>query len=468
MTLVGFEVTSTRRTAEIPEAPRTGDGDDSYADDWDDIDWNNYSAGFDNGAAGIPLHGPDHGRPYLDGHRDGSDTRDRGFRSASLKTAGTEGLWDESLDHRTRCPQCDVKALDAKGECHHCGFHLVTAASLKTTAQQVGYYVVSRNGVPISGPYATRSDAAPNMIEQRGAAVMFIGPGDSAEWAALKAKQFPVGSNTVNGAKIASDVICNQSGCHNKATKVWDTPVKGSQVGFCDEHDMPSIEDRSRTPSWETEEDPWAGERHTAAGQSLLLDLACGECGKKFKRKVGPSAEPKCPGCGGYDVEPVFDRFPLHGSMQERYADSRRVASLRHFADDDEVGPEEDEWFKQPKGLTDQVDTGVAPTPELQDPNPIAGQDLIRQPQNFPGGSIAGRVPRNLAEAAAMYASGGACDYCGGLAVAPGGAECPACGGTGHGANNSNAYFDDPNFPEDYPEDELDKPWNDFPSAGEY
>jgi len=157
-----------------PSYPRPGKGlgsewaskrsaaDSDYGDDWSDIDWQNYAAGFDQGAAGHPLghdtgdDGLGHGQPFQDGHYDGT------------------------LIH---------------------GGHAAMTASFRFTAQQVGYYVVSRNGTPISGPYATRSDAAPNMIEQRGAAVMFIGPGNTAEWDALKAKQFPVGTNTVNGAK---------------------------------------------------------------------------------------------------------------------------------------------------------------------------------------------------------------------------------------------------------------------------
>ncbi len=76
-------------------------------------------------------------------------------------------------------------------------------AARKYAAGEVGYYVVSRNGSALSGPYATMSDAAPFMIEQRGASVQFQGPGDSEQWAATKAKPFPIGSNTVNGSKNA-------------------------------------------------------------------------------------------------------------------------------------------------------------------------------------------------------------------------------------------------------------------------
>lgn len=49
---------------------------------------------------------------------------------------------------------------------------------------------------------------------------------------------------------------------------------------------------------------------HTEAA-SESMSLQCMECEKKFKRKVGPGSEPKCPGCGGYDVEPDYQRgFP--------------------------------------------------------------------------------------------------------------------------------------------------------------
>jgi hypothetical protein len=47
--------------------------------------------------------------------------------------------------------------------------------------------------------------------------------------------------------EAADSVVCNQSGCHNKATKVWDTPVKGSQVGYCDEHEGPATKAQPKT-----------------------------------------------------------------------------------------------------------------------------------------------------------------------------------------------------------------------------
>ena len=65
-----------------------------------------------------------------------------------------------------------------------------------------GYYVVSRNGSPISGPYATMSKAAPFMIAERGASVMFVGPGDSADWAATKPVSFPYRLSTPSMALV--------------------------------------------------------------------------------------------------------------------------------------------------------------------------------------------------------------------------------------------------------------------------
>lgn len=33
--------------------------------------------------------------------------------------------------------------------------------------------------------------------------------------------------------------------------------------------------------------------------------MICNECGKEFKKKIGPNTfEVKCPKCGGYDTEP--------------------------------------------------------------------------------------------------------------------------------------------------------------------
>jgi len=36
----------------------------------------------------------------------------------------------------------------------------------------------------------------------------------------------------------------------------------------------------------------------------MKTNLECMECGKKFKRTIGPRTyEIKCPGCGGYDID---------------------------------------------------------------------------------------------------------------------------------------------------------------------
>ncbi len=103
----------------------------------------------------------------------------------------------------------------------------------------------------------------------------------------------------------------------------------------------------------------------------------------------------------------------MSGSMQERYATARKLASTRHFADEDVVTCEncgsqnlgDDSecagcgnpiWFKQPKGLGGQVNVG-APNPwAVQDPNPLAGQDLQRFTTKRE------RIPATLLEASLM------------------------------------------------------------------
>jgi hypothetical protein len=437
-----------------------------------------------------------------------------------------------------KCPACDGRgASPTPGGRFDDAYK---TSSLTVTAKEVGYYVVSRNGVPISGPYATRSDAAPNMIEQRGAAVMFIGPGNSTEWDALKPKQFPVGTNTVNGSRhtaadvnygggpgsddpginfnyadsdheatsdrLGTDATCDKCGKpilfdgfhgpmekdeygNRQKGKSWRHVVRAAKAeytahcgsdelhgahmsanGFCVGNKGERIVEKQS--SWETEEDPWAGEQHTAGTALHGYCYNCGDpisltrdfgwrhddegydpedchapipggerhtaAGDKHKFREDPNwgDETGCLVCGrtkgdpGHtDADKATGISGRGGSMQDRYADGRRVASLRHFAEDDEVGPEEDEWFKQPKGLTDQVDTGMAPASEIQDPNPIAGQDLER-------------IPSNLAEAARMYAG-----------------------------NFDDGYYDDETTgqdpyddrhwqDEDAPHDQLDDPWN--------
>jgi hypothetical protein len=60
--------------------------------------------------------------------------------------------------------------------------------------------------------------------------------------------------------------------------------------------------------------------RRTAADS---VPLRCMECDRRFRKKVGPSSTPKCPGCGGYDVEPDYERgFPTG------YEGSRRTAAI--------------------------------------------------------------------------------------------------------------------------------------------
>jgi hypothetical protein len=403
--------------------------DSTYGDDWDDGDWTNYGAGFDQGAAGHPLghdtgdDGSGHGQPFKDGHYDGSMTNARSFRSAS-KTAGDFDSKD--------CMFCGGKlAFTGSGpkdndwggyehRCLSCGQAQMRdkkVGSLTFTAKEVGYYVCSRNGVPISGPYATRSDAAPNMIEQRGATVMFIGPGDSEEWAALKAKQFPYGLNTVNGSRKTATGSCPHCGTGGIESGASRCPGCNYQLQWDIMH---SRDGMSTSSSWETEEDPWAGEQHTAREHFFYTDEELQKLHPHLYNHFKPDA--------AQDGEAEHT-----GTMQERYATGQRLATLRHFAEDDEEGPEEDEWFKQPKGLTDQVDTGLAPASEIQDPNPLAGQDLER-------------IPRNLAEAALWAQAGDGLD------------PYDERHWLDHGTEGTD--FNPEDYPEDTPHDQLDDPWN--------
>ena len=351
-------------------------------------------------------------------------------------------------------------------------------AALTLTAKEVGYYVVSRNGVPISGPYATRSDAAPNMIEQRGAAVMFIGPGNSSEWDALKAKQFPFGLNTVNGSRHTA----------------WGPDQHNPEVGL-DFHEFPEDPEYIDPLDYEDYDDDdeeewdvpqrWEASRHTAG---TMADGKTPVRQHKFKEDSNWGDESGCTVCGqskghgnhtdraqatasgklydvngkyascskcdytytGQDHADAMSKINQHlddkhnggwstsGSMEERYATVRRLGSLRHFAEDeDDLGYE-----KQPKGLGDQVDTGMAPASEIQDPNPLAGQDLER-------------IPRNLAEAA-LWAQAGYCPDCAGEGTL-GHQPCQLCGGTGFDENEG---YDNPDYPQDTPHDQLDDPWN--------
>lgn len=41
-------------------------------------------------------------------------------------------------------------------------------------------------------------------------------------------------------------------------------------------------------------------------GKTPPTPMRCNECGKRFKKKIGPRTfEVKCPKCGSYDTEPA-------------------------------------------------------------------------------------------------------------------------------------------------------------------
>jgi hypothetical protein len=576
---------------------KTAEHDDSYGDDWSDIDWQNYAAGFDQGAAGHPLgfdtgdDGSGHGQPFQDGHYDGTligwhgNTSTRKTATGTCPHCGAGGIEPGA----GRCPGCDyqlrwdimdfdgdpVEAYDdglvntsrktaidnwdaimqspemkaawpqlrnvasdllsvrypgdgigssdinhtifGYAQSHWDGSHLDLPglfnemaddadgarpgnepkrySSKHTAANETGYFVVSRNGSHLSGPYATMSEAAPFMIEQRGATVQFQGPGDSDVWAATKAKTFPVNMNTVNGSKkTAADVNYNagpddpgidfdyydpgHKAVYNGFGTDGTCEVCGKAVLFSGfgpgDHMDPNTEvlwkhvrraaaskESSRSYSWDTEEDPWAGPR-TAA-----------------RKTAG---------------------FATRGSMQERYATGRRLASLRHFADDDDQdsGPFAPDVVDTDAGL-ENVDAGDPVPSAVQVPNSIAGQDLER-------------IPANLLEAMRMtgydvdpdypHISGSPCPEC---ILATDGSHHPDCPYVddyykNYGPGDPNAYVpefgaqsarkqdlkdahtvglhDGRNVSDcptcrqwdnaDAPHDQLDDPWNQQPSAGEY
>jgi hypothetical protein len=280
------------------------------------------------------------------------------------------------------------------------------------------------------------------------------------------------GLNTVNGSR-------HTAWGHN------------SEVGF----DFHEDQDPEYIDPRDYEDDPWSEDdgdeddipqrweasRHTAG---TMADGKTPVRQHKFKEDSNWGDESGCTVCGqskGHSNH--TDRAQATSLLEERYATVRRLSSLRHFAascdlcgqdhatdehpsyddiqargydvfgeplarDLGEVGnridrrstyhfaeDEEDPegYEKQPKGLGDQVDTGTAPSSEIQDPNPLAGQDLER-------------TPRNLAEAALWAQAGASCEQCG-APLHSYQSPCPNCDA-------------DPDYPQDTPHDQLDDPWN--------
>ena len=47
-------------------------------------------------------------------------------------------------------------------------------------------------------------------------------------------------------------------------------------------------------------------EKYLGEAKSESTQFECMECGKKFKKKIGPKTfEVRCPSCGSYDTEPA-------------------------------------------------------------------------------------------------------------------------------------------------------------------
>jgi hypothetical protein len=200
--------------------------------------------------------------------------------------------------------------------------------------------------------------------------------------------------------------------------------------------------------------------------------------------------------------------------MQERYATGRRLASLRHFADDDDDDDDKEGLFgdvqvvDSEEGL-EQIDNGAPPPSEVQSPNPLAGQDLTRTPANlleamrmtgydvdpdYPGisgspcpacilatdgshhpdcpyvddydqnygpGDPNAYVPEFGAQSARTAAAW--CQDCTGRG-------CPECNYTGErdvdaGEPDADWWY---RHGDDDHHDQLDDPWNTLPSAGDY
>jgi hypothetical protein len=555
---LGFDVVPVRKTAG-PEDYQNG-GYRGYDPDGDD------RSPEQRGRAAVPHHVYEQSQHHPDCQRCGLPSRDH----------DDVPDWGGYKTSSTICghPQCEISYMTEHGNAeshaihrdkqHADGWHPNPhtheewkgnaelerefkddkTSSVTVTAKEVGYYVVSRNGVPISGPYATRSDAAPNMIEQRGAAVMFIGPGNSAEWDALKAKQFPFGLNTVNGSRkeayeqygenpylecyscgwngnasecsvpgicpecfhkglrdgsgqvfVASRQVVAEDQAYCRGCGLFGAPTHGSLCWQCKEkrsngqpiewrrtdkpkprnhkaslealawgpdqhnpevgldfHEFP--EDPEYIDPRDYEDDPWDEEegdeddipqrweasRHTAG---TMADGKTPVRQHKFKEDSNWGDESGCTVCGqskGHSNH--TDRAQATSLLEERYATVRRLSSLRHFADEQD---EAEDWEKQPKGLTDQVNNGMAPASEIQDPNPLAGQDLER-------------TPRNLAEAA-LWAQAYDVDpdYESGLSASP----CPECIMATDGSHHPDCpYVDDPWNGQENP---LGRGWGDPP-----
>jgi Zn finger protein HypA/HybF involved in hydrogenase expression len=267
-------------------------------------------------------------------------------------------------------------------------------AGAKTAAVTPGFYIVGPNSSPIEGPFETVSDAVARIPKTRGAAVEWLAPPEDANWEALKAQPFPFGLNTVNGSRTAAVDVS-----HIPPEWIQHAADRATYSGTDTEW---GLANRANPNAWVTEWQLIAPEyvlhgenivdekgnvrqASKTAADTTASPLRCMECDKRFKRKVGPGSSPKCPSCGGYDVEPDYERgFPLHGSKtagdsdrvkgtnndsfwesagygltdaereeqyqrandeddgidwpyekegswQDRYATARRVASLRHF-----------------------------------------------------------------------------------------------------------------------------------------
>ena len=229
-------------------------------------------------------------------------------------TCGNCGrTWDDSVvtgitpAPGAMCPFCNANAVEA---------------SRKTAAQEApGYYVVSRTGASVAGPFATISDAAPSLIANRGAAVEYhSGIPAPADWAATKAKPFPYGTNTVNGSRktAAWYVIQRGTGVVSPGGP-YDTQADADAAAGAANAQYGTNEYLSSDLN---QSDPQAQQGAAGGAAAPMVDKTASVWDNSLwdepEGSVGKTAV-------------RTESNAVEGSWQDRHATARRVASLRHF-----------------------------------------------------------------------------------------------------------------------------------------
>jgi len=285
------------------------------------------------------------------------------FIEPRLGSKTVESIWSEAgSGDLTLCPKCDDVAEsvgDGKRQCISC-YHTFTP---KTSARKTAAGTCPHCG---TGDIESGAARCPGCDYQL-------------QWDIMNFDGDPV--NAYDDGKVktaASDVVCNQSGCHNKATKIWDTPVKGSQVGFCDEHDGPPTKAQPKTAK------------------------------AKVVRGTGRGYTVKCDACG---VSPMNDLT---------YAGATQTADTHN-----EIHHSKTAGFPPPSGATGfdpngEWCSGTGETPLHSGGMNVAGgcpRCYEQNPDLSEGGTIKAHNPKKFHEAAVM---GDGVDYDG---VEPGSPE---------------------------------------------